>query len=227
MLKLAKGSADPVELPFGDLSYEARKLSVDPSGNVFVLDARRVLLLKNGAPNVVEVNPQWGLSPQANGIAGCCDGHVYVITARRGVACGQRRQPAPVALHGPQRARMFSSAGPNGDLYVVDTNPEPHDASAQADYRVVRMAKDAPAITVAARYGRTGEFLPTAVAATDSAVYVADSIQHRVWEFKAGQDVPVPVPFTGLQTPAALAVDADGDLFVFDSTTKQILRLTR
>jgi hypothetical protein len=48
-----------------------------------------------------------------------------------------------------------------------------------------------------------------------------------VWELKAGEDIPVAVPFTGLQTPAALAVDADGDLFVFDSTTKQILRVTR
>ena len=113
--------------------------------------------------------------------------------------------------------------------------------SALADYRVVRMGKDAPAIAVAARYGRTGKFLPTAVAATDNAVYVADSIQHQVWEFKAGRDMPVPVPFTGLQTPAALAVDADGDLVVasvlsgnrnfdlvvFDSTTKQILKLTK
>ena len=226
MLKLAKGSADPVELPFGDLSYEAGKLSVDPSGRVFVLDARRVLLLKNGAPDVIEVNPQWGLSPQANGIAGCCDGHVYAITAG-GVwlvdSDANRRRLPFTGLNGPG----VSSASANGDLYVVDTNPEPHDASAQAAYRVVKMARDAPAITVAARYGRTGEFLPTAVAATDSAVYVADSIQHRVWEFKAGQDVPVAVPFTGLQTPAALAVDADGDLFVFDSTTKQILRLTR
>ena len=226
VLKFAKGSADPVELPFGDLSYEARKLSVDPSGNVFVLDARRVLLLKHGASDVIEVNPQWGLSPQANGIAGCCDGQVYVLTPG-GVSLvdsdANRHRLPFTGLNGPD----VSSAGPNGDLYVVDTNPEPHDASALADYRVVRMGKDAPAIAVAARYGRTGKFLPTAVAATDNAVYVADSIQHQVWEFKAGRDMPVPVPFTGLQTPAALAVDADGDLVVFDSTTKQILKLTK
>lgn len=224
VLKLAKGSAAPQVLPFTGLSFAAEKLSVDPSGNVLVLDGGRVVSLMNGAATSTELNPESGPASQAGGVAACCGGKAYIIAAD-GVwlvgADGARQQLPFTGLDGPR----VSAADVSGALYVVDTNPELHDATAQDRNRVLKLAPGAAGIAVVAKYGRAGEFEPVAVAAADSTVYVADSAQRRVLAFGADGAEPTTMPFTGLQAPAGLGVDAQGGLYVFDSSTGRVLIL--
>jgi hypothetical protein len=92
--------------------------------------------------------------------------------------------------------------------------------------RLLKMGVGAAKFDVIAEYGRAGEFEPVAVAASNSVVYVADQAQGRVLAFTVGRPEPTVLPFTGLQTPAWLGVDADGSVYVFDSSTRRVLALS-
>ena len=70
---------------------------------------------------------------------------------------------------------------------------------------------------------------PTSVAvdtAGNTYVTIDRPIKRRVLTFAAGADTPTELPFVGLVTPCGVAVDHYGSVYVADSHTKQILKLT-
>jgi glucose/arabinose dehydrogenase len=46
-----------------------------------------------------------------------------------------------------------------------------------------------------------------------------------VLKLAAGSSTPTELPFTGLDRPAGVAVDGDGDVYVVDSGNKRVLKL--
>jgi sugar lactone lactonase YvrE len=53
-------------------------------------------------------------------------------------------------------------------------------------------------------------------------VYFIDTVAKQVYEVFQG--IVTPIPFTGLNTPAQVAVDGNGDVYVLDSGTSRILK---
>ncbi|CAM2792444.1 SMP-30/Gluconolactonase/LRE-like region domain-containing protein [Prescottella defluvii] len=71
-------------------------------------------------------------------------------------------------------------------------------------------------------------YLPTleggAYAVDGSDLYVADAEFHRVIKIVAGEDEPIPLPFTGLHSPAGVAVE-NGNVYVADTRNNRVLAL--
>ena len=59
----------------------------------------------------------------------------------------------------------------------------------------------------------------------DGNVYLADRGKNRVLKLAAGANSPTTLPFTDLNIPQAVAVDATGTVYVTDNGNARVLKL--
>jgi DNA-binding beta-propeller fold protein YncE len=199
-----------VTLPLTGLNRPSG-VAVDSAGNLYVIDASRVLKLSAGTSNQ-EVLPFTGLDKPL-GVAVDSAGDLYVTNVAMAwkLAAGSS---SSTVLPFTNVGFLFGVAVDTaGNLYVTDNG----------NNQLLKLAVGSAAPTVLAS---TGLGNPAGVAVdTAGNVYITDNGNNRVLRLAAGSGTPSVLPFTGLNQPQSVAVDTAGDLYVSDNRTNRVLEL--
>jgi hypothetical protein len=203
VLKLAAGSNEQTILPFTGLNGPAG-VAVDGAGDVFVTDRgnNRVLKLAAGS-NEQTALPFTGLDNPEH-VAVDARGDAYVTDRAQVVklAAGSDEQtvlpftglkwPGGVAVDGA------------GDVFVSDSGHK----------RLLKLAAGSGEPTALSVRGLDESFAVTSA----GDLYVIDNPNKRVLMVPAGSNDGTALPFRGLNGPHAVAVGANGDVYVVDNS---------
>lgn len=209
--RVPSGWSAQVTLPFDDLK-NPKGVAVDARGNVYVVDADRVLCLAPGAAAPTRL-PFDGLK-DPTAVAVDTASNVYVTdrstkrvlrlaagtSASTGLPFGRLNDPTGIAVDTA------------GNVYVTDEN-----AWVADETKVLCLAAGANAPTVLPFSGLKG----AAGVAVDAAnaVYVTDSSWRysgldRVLQLRAGATTATRLPFIALKQPRGVAVDGSANVYI-------------
>jgi hypothetical protein len=232
-------------------------LSVDGAGNIYVVDGNAVRRISptgavttlagvvnaagsaNGTGAAARFSQPWGIAVDPSGVAYVADTENYVV--RRVAADGTVSTYAGTpgsrgTVNGSTASATF--LGPkgiardaSGNLYVTDWFGPPAPMTSETSTFIRRIGSDGVVSTMAGNFGgETGpaQFRDTFAITADNAGNAYVSAFNRVQRISAAGAVStVAGPIIGYQSLEGITIDAEGNLYVADTPSHAISRVTQ
>lgn len=237
VVTLAAGADNQTILPNPCPPLGGGPLAVDTAGNIYVAcTPGGVVKIAAGSSTgaVLPFADQGPLALMAIAVDG--SGAVYTVngTTRQVLKLAPGAPSSTVLPFGDLTNPTGVAADSAGNVYVTEGSFVPHagpvDAGAYSP-RVLKLAAGSSTPTVLPFDGRTSAFNGVAVDAAGN-LYVAnngrigaDGTNLGIVELAAGSRTPTVLPFTGLGGCALVAVDTAGNVYDYDSSKTQVVKL--